>query len=648
MAISSISHNPQSLWVLRLVDATQSSHIDFPLLENYRPASLDLACEGVVHESHEYRALLLHDAPLNGAAVSCSVNGEEPSIARLHLVEGHVEDHGGVKAYVHQMLFDVQPSWFPFALTYGFASIVLQVHQEQGGVAVLSTKDIACACDREDQEASVLGMIDTLVSGEDAEAVCWMLGSAQAQADRRALVEAGPLADSSKSLSSFLALCEKTVRCFDRNLSFFCTHAHARTSKSSVMVRPSQVRRLGREELLWLAGNTEVLRRTGTQTSLRIAGEYYVPAQVRTQRPRKCFDTRENRALLAFANEVAVVLTRVLALLEEDMARLNAMVARLKQLRGASDSGLVPALLVMESCLQRELPLLEKAHRLRQSVRGMHQALKRALPGVAEATYRLPRRTKPFQEIPAYAALHACMRSWDAFGEFQMQRDGLVLHTWKMDKLYEYYVLYELLSSLHMKGFKPDPLAENPIEQAEYSLDSRYFANEEQVATVYRLVRGEERIALYYQPVIYGDEREEHGISLHRTTLTQAGFDSYWTPDYLLVHEMHGVSETILLDAKFRKVSAVSFAGPANDAKSCMLECLRKYKLETCDAQGRAVDSLWLFCGRAFDRYAEPLQQSSWAQCQSIIPDGIATVAPDANALDVFFDAVGIAEEAEA
>lgn len=278
----------------------------------------------------------------------------------------------------------------------------------------------------------------------------------------------------------------------------------------------------------------------------------------------------------------------------------------------------------------------------------MHQALKRALPDVAEVAYRLPRRTKPFQEIPAYAALHACMRSWDAFGEFQMQRDGLVLHTWKMDKLYEYYVLYELLSSLRAKGFEPDPSAGNPIEQVEYSLDSRYFANEEQVATVYRLARREERITLYYQPVIYGDEREEHGISLHRTTLTQAGFDSYWTPDYLLVHEVHGFVETIVIDAKFRKVSAVSFAGPANDAKSCMLECLRKYKLETCDAQGHAVDSLWLFCGRAFERSAEPLQQSSWAQRQTIVPDGVASVAPHANALDAFFDAVGISEEGEA
>lgn len=628
---------------MRLVDVARDCCTDFPLLENYHPRSLDLALEGAVHESHEYRALVLHDAPLDDAVVLWSVNGDEPSFARLRFLECSAEGSCGLPRYLHQVVFDQEQRWMPFAMTYGFASITLQIQQDNCESVTLSTKDIACACDREDQEASVLGMIDALVSGEDKEAIRWMLAPVQDEANRGALVDLGPVADSSESLSAFLALCEKIVRCFDANLSFFCTHAYARTSKSSVMVKPSQVRHLGRDELLWLAKNPDVLRKTTVQTPLRIGGCNYVPVQIRTQRPKKTYDIRENRALLAFADEVASALSRILDSLEGAVASLQTMAACLEQLGESSGVGLIPASVVLESCLRREQPLLEKARRLRQTMRGMHQALCRAIPGVTHVAYRLPPRTKPFQEIPAYVALHACMRRWDAFGEFQMQRDGLVLHTWKMDKLYEYYVLYELLSSLHTRGFMPDRSFEQPIEQAEYSLNSRYFANEEQVATVYRLSRGKERVTLYYQPVIYGDQREEHGISLHRTTLTQAGFDSYWTPDYLLIHETPKGAKTLVLDAKFRKVSAVTFEGAKGDAKSCMQECLRKYKLETCDAKGRAVDSLWLFCGRAYERYAERLQQSSWAMRQDMVPDGIASVAPGANSLAEFFDAVGIA-----
>ena len=158
---------------------------------------------------------------------------------------------------------------------------------------------------------------------------------------------------------------------------------------------------------------------------------------------------------------------------------------------------------------------------------------------------------------------------------------------------------------------------------------------------MYRLIRGDESVSLFYQPVIYGDNREEHGISLHRTTLTSAGFDSYWTPDYLMVWKSGSGTTTIVLDAKFRTVSSVAFDGSQSDAKSCMLECLRKYKLETRGSAG-GVDVLWLLCGRGQVCHFEPMQQSAWAQEQLFAPDGIATVASGANALSDLLDAVGI------
>ena len=60
------------------------------------------------------------------------------------------------------------------------------------------------------------------------------------------------------------------------------------------MVSPLQMRRLGREELLWLAGNPDVLHATDTKTPLRINGRYVVPAHMRTERPKKTFEDRKS------------------------------------------------------------------------------------------------------------------------------------------------------------------------------------------------------------------------------------------------------------------------------------------------------------------------------------------------------------------
>ena len=640
MATSSTSHKQKHPWLLRLVDSAENERIDFPLLEGYCPRALDLAYEGTVHESHAYRVLLATDAVLDDAEALWSVNGEEPVRVCFRAIKNHVEKIGTSTGFLYQVLPDLQGDWFPFAMTYGFASITIQVLADDENMSALSTQDIACICDKDDQETSVLGMVDTLISGNDAEVIRWMLAPQRLQADRMALVESGPVADSAESLSSFLGLCESAVRVFEANLNFLCMHAHCRTTKNIVSVSPSQVRRLGREELLWLARNPDVLRETSVKTPIEIKSAHYVPTHMETKRPCKTFDTLENRMVLAFAEEVGLALTRVLDEAQGSVARLRKMANHLHELD--EGKGLMPALAVIQASLQREQPLLDAAVSLRRRMRGAFSALKRALPGVSKVRFRLPRRTKPFQEIPAYAALHTAMRAWENSGEFRMQRDGLVLYTWKMDKLYEYYVLYELLSALRARGFVPDGAYGQPFEQAEYSLESRYFQNEVQVATVYRLSRGNERITLYYQPVIYGDEREEHGIALHRTTLTSAGFASYWTPDYLLLHETPNGIKTLVLDAKFRKASAVTYDGSENNAKSCMLECLRKYKLETRGANGRGVDALWLLCGRAQKRFSEPLQRSAWAQQQAFVPDGIATVAPGANALPDFLDSVGV------
>lgn len=412
MAITSTLRKGSYNWVLRLVDASSSDRVDFPLLENYAPASLDLAAEGIVHESHRYRALLATDAPLGSSeeeSILWSVNGEEPIALCARMVANHVEEVHGSQLHLYQLHFERGDEWFPFSMTYGFASVSLHVGLAGEGLRFLSTKDIACACDKDDQEASVLGMVDALISGSDDEAVRWMFGEGQARESRYALVESGTVSDSSESLSSFLALCERAVRGYEANLNYFCTHAHCRTVKTDVMVSPLQMRRLGREELLWLASNPDVLHATDAKTPLRINGRYVVPARMRTERPRKTFDTKENRALFSYAEEIAAALGLIIEGAQDDIVHIEAMISRLEGLNDGE--GLIPALLMLRSCFEREHPLLRKAIALRKRMRSIAKALDRALPDVRSIRYRLPKRTKTFQEIPAYAEIHALMRA---------------------------------------------------------------------------------------------------------------------------------------------------------------------------------------------------------------------------------------------
>lgn len=637
---------------LRLVDAHAGTQVDFPLLEGYAPASLDLAPEGAVHEARDYEAYVLTDADLTGADAQWSVNGEGTVGVTFQAAQD--ADAGAPAAPCEGCpekgvrLWRIMPAcgdaWRPFALTYGFAHVELAL----GSGEVLATRDIACVCDRSDQEQAVAAMMETLLLGPDFEAMRWMLADSDAPAPRRALIALGSEPDTSRSLAMFLELAEHVLQGFARNLGFLCSHAYRRTVKADVVVGPRQVRHVGRREVQWLVANPGVLREAGAGAPVRVNGAGYLPERMRTERPQATRDVPENRAVLAFARVVAASLADACAEACLQVEGLRQIRERLEELCG--EDGVTPSVIIIDACLSREEPVMERARTLLSRARSVTRALTRAMPEVGRERWRLPRRTKPFQEIPAYAELHLLMRRWDEFGEFSMRRDNLVLHTWRMDKLYEYYVLYRLLATLHGMGFDLDySRAAEPARCARYSLADRDYANEEQVATVYDLVRADERLTLYYQPVLYADEREENGVRLHRTSAGSR--HPYWTPDYLLVREAGGTRTTAVLDAKFRRPADVRryesvglSGGYSAQTESTLRECLRKYKLETAGADGRGVDAVWLLCGRTTQGEVWRAQASAWARGQGgLACDGVATLAPGADALGEVLRELGIA-----
>ncbi len=67
--------------------------------------------------------------------------------------------------------------------------------------------------------------------------------------------------------------------------------------------------------------------------------------------------------------------------------------------------------------------------------------------------------------------------------------------------------------------------------------------------------KGEQLLTLYYQPVIYNDERKENNISLYRNNSAPVGDyengSSYYVPDFIIKIENEERAHYIICDAKF-------------------------------------------------------------------------------------------------
>ena len=602
-----------------------------------------MATEGAVHENYAYYVELLSEVDLGSISLHISVNGDEPERCVAPRSPSTMTWGGMSYWYYRCDLGDT--GWKLFKSSYGFAVVEVRIIFADGRPTwTLYTKDIPCVCPFQDQEQAVSEMIDALSSTKSDLASKWMFSGISPDAPSSALVDGGLVADSSQTLSGYLEFVDRVANSYEENLSYFRVKAHSRTLKREEVVNTAYARKLGRRELIWMSRNAESMHRVERETGLRVNGSYYMATEVQTERSMKSFDNDENRAVLAFIKEISSSLRSVSDRVEVEVARLESMQARLSAIN--SGEGMLLSRAIIEACIKREAPLAAKAEVLRRRCQGLVIAYERALPGVSAVRYRKPRRSKVFQEVRPYADVFSLMRIWPEFEGFDLVRDGLLLHTFKVDKLYEYFALLRILEWFAEAGFVEDAKQDRPIVSFRYTHRGR-FSNETQVANLYRLVRGDLSVSLYYQPVIYGDSREENGITLHRVSTTapfsKDGRDSVWTPDFLIVLEggRFDAKKHIVLDAKFRPVNSLKTNtwGEKGEYAACSF----KYKTSIASSGQERVDALWLLCGKTTEPESYLFQESSWAMAGGVaMRDGIAALSPSASALDDMFAEMGI------
>lgn len=652
MASISTSPRPQTRYFLRLREKgfDGSFKPDGQLFSLYeqrrRERDVELETSGTVKESGEYAVDLLSSEPIEGPEIWLRIGDEEPKSLYASKISMPVEIEGQ-SFHWYNLNFDNDAK--PFRLTYGFARVEVVVLEYPSGTnRSLSTRDIPCASTYADQKRIVSAMFDELTSAQADTATSWMLRVPHGNEESAALLQ-GALSTTSKSLRSYVALVEDVLVGYRSCLSYIRGHAHSKTTRIETMIDTEKVQRLGHSELIWMARNLDGLCETPRGMGIDYGGKTYSMREVQTRAIQRAFDNRENRALLSFLGVLCSSLSEASSNVSEAIAEMSDMLIELERMD--VDGSLTLAMSVVRTCSELEAPLLRKTIELRREAMRVRRLYRQALPGVKEVPYRKPSRTKVFQEIPAYSALYELMERWDHFGSFSIERDGLLLHTYRIDRLYEYYVLYRMLDWLNKAGFKPAESDDFSIEQVAYSLTSPYFINEDQIANRYVLARGPETITILYEPVCYGDSREEGGNILHRVSSTQgtSPFDSYWYPDYVLYHHVNGeLTRTAVIDAKFSTTSNMGVhKEPGNGSE--FWKCYSKYKGSMLTKHGCQIDSLWLLCGRMTRQHVEVLQDSSWSRNNPhISKDGVASLSPQADCLQEVFGSLGITPHASA
>lgn len=152
--------------------------------------------------------------------------------------------------------------------------------------------------------------------------------------------------------------------------------------------------------------------------------------------------------------------------------------------------------------------------------------------------------------------------------------------------MYEYYCLQQILKMLLDEDFVIRD-ANNDIRCIEYKVGDNKYKNEVDVANTYVLYRNDEKVVVYYQPVIYSDGYS-NGLNLYRTTKK----NSYYSPDFVLKFSRGKDEKYVVLDSKYANRNSI--------IKYRLRECIWNYGVEVeAHEETAGVEMMWLLQGES-------------------------------------------------
>ena len=630
-----------------------SRSVTLPLAEDDGRTWVTDVCNDVVWDNVRYDAWLVCRDRIFGTQIFFSAAGDEPVRTSIMLVESE----GSLEEVPHEaddlcyrVLLPQDVDLFGFV--FGFARIEVTVDVAETRTLHLSTKEITCLTRHVSVEREIAGMLQTLLDEPNDEAIRWMVAGSGRGGDLAMLDAPNEDPDYSRSLADLADGAEEVVRTYETHMGFFRTHAHNRIQKAEQRIPASKMRLMGDREMRWILQHADVATEVPTEAGIDYGGLYYMPRYVMTARRVRSYDNYENRVLIAFAQSVERTLAAAERRLEDERAEAEGLHKQLRSFQ--TDGYAMPALVVVDLVLRRGSEVKVRIERARSAMRRIQRQLVEALPDVsvrnAGRLFANPRRTKVFQEVRAYSDVFQVLQRWKSVEALSMGRENLGMHALRASKLYEYYCLHELLSTLYDMGYRADGDVPQAFERARYSLEYKKYANERRVATLYHLKAGKEHVDLYYQPVFYGSVMEENGIDLHRVSTTRpfepsGRSDAPYTPDFVIYHRRGDEVRRVVVDSKFMLYSRLYSEGNP----TMFMECMRKYLLETIASDGSRVDAMWLLSAIGDRGDCLFFEDSAWAHDRDgLVRSGIACVNPTANALRELLLSCGICDQSAA
>ena len=510
-------------------------------------------------------------------SVEMYVNGEKTGSVflenSLELVQGEVKYQDNILAGQ------------PFLLHYDLLCLSFIVVLSDGSSKEYFTDFLLCVSKNKADIINIQNMLRALSTFDDSQ-INELMFSEKNHNNSHSLFVGKWDKHAYRSLSSYLQLLSQIIFVLQNNFAYFKMQGKHAIKRADTFTSYAKAKRISRKSFNWIIQNMEELTDVPFASGIYYLGKNYLPSYIKTEVSQKSWDVYENRVILNF---IYTVLSNAKQVYMEFNKTILNEIRIISKIHGNFPTGYYAPIITVKS-LQTSFyrTQLQKLNSTIQSLSNIFSNYTKLFKITPELLVSLPRKTSTFCEIQTYSQIFEVIIHWFRYGEYSLAKERLILHVKTLDKLFEYYCLFRILTLLTENGYQRAS-GEKSAYKHNYQHADKYYQNEMDVPNTYVLKSGNSTVTLYYQPVI-SSVCFENDIGLFRTTQYYMG-RNYYTPDFVLKFSTGNQEEYIIFDAKF--------SSRENIKRYSLPKVIKKYSCEISSAfDCKPPKMVWILQGR--------------------------------------------------
>ncbi len=353
----------------------------------------------------------------------------------------------------------------------------------------------------------------------------------------------GIKANETISLEAKIAFLEQTLDIYKKSYQYLKTNPYCKLEKTETVDSFDKLQSISQKTIQYITNNIDELAVVNYDTGIRYNNQYYQPNRVLVERNSYSYDVYENRIIVGFLKTLVSEINKTIkSLLEKTY---------LKSKSSVQDGYIDSMYQIFSRSIKRINRYIESLKLLHNEYQQLYYFYTRLFNISTDAVRNVPVFTPVFRSINAYRQIYTVIHNWFSIGNYDLGKDELLLSFISTSKIYEYYCLIKMLC--HIIVNTDYDLTES--KHILYRVNNCYYEDTKYNNT-FIFDNGISKITLYFQPVIYDNDRAFNGLSLFRNTSTNAQKDNNnrgktYNPDYIIKFEYDGIVDYLILDAKF-------------------------------------------------------------------------------------------------